>query len=75
MVRIISLSFERRRKVNVIQSRWTAYSLPTTTGASDEYSVPVKGTAYSSMATRDVRHGYGGYRYRWDACAVVNCGT
>jgi len=59
--------------VNIIQSKLTAYINPTSDGEGREYSVPVKGTRYSTGCTnlRDIRHG----KDQLDKAAALFCGN
>jgi len=61
--------------MNIIQSKFTAYLNPETTGMGDEYSVPVKGTPYQKVkgSFGSVFHGTKGDRE--DSSAALRCGT
>ena len=59
--------------MNIIQSKLTAYTNPTSYGDGGEYSVPVKGTKYSVGCTnlRDIRHG----NDQLDKASALFCGN
>ena len=58
--------------MNVIQSKFTGYLNPETTGMGDEYSVPVKGTPY-----QNVKGFFGSVicGTKEDVSAALRCGT
>lgn len=60
--------------MNIIQSKLTGYTNPTSYGDGREYSVPVKGTKYSvgcEYPLRDIRHG----NDQLDKASALFCGN